>query len=243
MLSSFFSVSCALTKRQIPATVRSFGILKDFTQFLEERKASDAKEESDVLFRDQGLGREYYIDPEANKLVFRDIKMEVTFPKVWKRFMAGFIDFSTCSGGSLSLHYLALSYIGDPLIASAVGGLSFVSFFMLRDLGFKRHRRSYGKKVMGLEILNSDMRHIASKKSLFIRNWYHCLEALTLVSPMLFGIPMMVTFVDWYRIITDPQMRKLGDLFASTVVVEELPNRLVRLQKTMNFEKEARNKE
>jgi uncharacterized RDD family membrane protein YckC len=114
----------------------------------------------------------------------------------------------------------------------AIGGLVAAAYWLLRDgldINFM-DRRSVGKKVMKLRPIRLDGRPMDIETSAR-RNWMFALGGVIwflkyifilgwlLIGPVLLAA-IVLGFYELYRVITDPQGRRLGDVMAGTKVIE-----------------------
>jgi uncharacterized RDD family membrane protein YckC len=114
----------------------------------------------------------------------------------------------------------------------AIGGLVAAAYWLLRDgldITFM-DRRSIGKKVMKLRTIRVDGRPMDIETSAR-RNWMFALGGVIwflkyifilgwlLIGPVLLAA-IALGFYELYRVITDPQGRRLGDVMAGTKVIE-----------------------
>jgi uncharacterized RDD family membrane protein YckC len=114
----------------------------------------------------------------------------------------------------------------------AIGGLVAAAYWLLRDgldISFM-DRRSVGKKVMKLRPIRLDGRPMDIETSAR-RNWMFALGGLIwflkyifilgwlLIGPVLLAAIVLGVY-ELYRVITDPQGRRLGDVMAGTKVIE-----------------------
>ncbi|HEY9429037.1 MAG TPA: RDD family protein [Gemmatimonadaceae bacterium] len=114
----------------------------------------------------------------------------------------------------------------------AIGGLVAAAYWLLRDgldVTFM-DRRSIGKKVMKLRPIRLDGQPMDIETSAR-RNWMFALGGVIwflkyifilgwlLIGPVLLAA-IVLGFYELYRVITDPQGRRLGDTMAGTKVIE-----------------------
>lgn len=144
-------------------------------------------------------------------------------------------------GGGLVKADLAKRFIAtliDGVLATVVGfipiigGLVGAAYMLLRDgleLDFM-DGRSIGKKIMKLRPITNDGSKMTIEKSVR-RNWMFGLGALTslllfipiigwLLIPFVGFAALLLVLFEVYKVLTDPEGRRMGDNMAGTKVIE-----------------------
>jgi uncharacterized RDD family membrane protein YckC len=120
------------------------------------------------------------------------------------RFMAVFIDSAIILAASLAVRLLLVLSPGLATVMVFVLQWGYHMYFEVRHQG-----RSPGKRICGLRVVDSRGLPITFQQS-FVRNIVRVLDSL----PFFYGFGGLTSMVDRHR-------RRLGDLIADTLVIEE----------------------
>ena len=141
------------------------------------------------------------------------------------------IFFSTCFGSVFGLLvYFDLGRLNDAAIPAAAFSGWFV--FFARDALFEKGTRSLGKRIMKLEIVRNN--------GVLPNRFYTCLRSiyLPLYGGSIFLMPyiLLLPVLDFGLMLFTPKSYRLGDILGNTRVIQELPDRKIRMEEKINKE-------
>lgn len=145
------------------------------------------------------------------------------------RIAAGMLDLVTSLfGGGIVAASVFFSGVGDLDLASAAGQGTALVLWAFRDSFSCEGTRSIGKRVFKIEITNADG-SLASPTACALRNWYYLAIPLMSVHPFVALTIDAMIFADVATLFVTEDGRKTGDYMFGTRVVDERPNREIRV--------------
>jgi len=151
-----------------------------------------------------------------------------------KRLGASTIDFGLAVSASAVFGGLVYLDIESVVGASTSVGFSTWALFLGRDMFIERGTRSPGKKFMKLEIVRLDGQLPSRWNTGFRQSYLPVYAAGTMLVPYIF----VFAAFDLGLVMFTPKNQRLGDFIGRTRVIEEQPDREIRLSEKIKHDDE-----
>lgn len=177
----------------------------------------------------KGKERTYYYHPDTRQTIWSHPSEGLVVASGFKRFCAGLLDLTASLGCGTAVGFQMAWELEQLELAQLALVVCMSTFFVLRDGIWEAGTRSFGKRVMCLEIVQVDGQLPARYQCLMRNAIFPACPALVEAAQNPVGKLLWAAFcVDFSRIFSS-QGRRIGDLSFGTMVVEQLPERNIRL--------------
>ncbi|GBG26501.1 Rho GTPase-activating protein 27 [Hondaea fermentalgiana] len=156
-----------------------------------------------------------------------------------RRFLAGIVDAGASFAAGCAFGTLVYLDIGNLMGAGASVSLSAWTFFVCRDMIFERGTRSPGKRLLKLEIVRTDGQLPSRWNTLFRQIYLPVYLGSAFLMPYIF----VFSAADLGAMLFTAKRQRLGDFIAQTRVIDEQPDRQVRLDEKARVDDEDDAKE